>query len=77
MKTLWCSVAKSSRSRNVFPFVERRNPDLHGHLYLPLDRRQQGDEPVLCRIYRGKYWIVDEYEMNDLPCSDYERMHMT
>jgi len=46
---------------NVFPFVERRNPDLHGHIYLPLDRRQQGNEPVFSRIYRGEYWITDDY----------------
>jgi hypothetical protein len=70
-------VAKSSRSKNVIPFTERRNPDLHGHIYLPLDRRQQGDEPVFSRIYRGEYWITDEYEMNDLPCSDFERGYMT
>ena len=70
-------MAKSIKSKNVLPAVDRRNPDLHGHIYLALDRRKQGDERVLRRLRNSEFRHLDDYEMNDLPASDYEKGYMT
>lgn len=66
------------RKKNVIQPVERRNPDLCGYLYLPLDRRKQGNEPVLPRLHRGKRRldVVDE-DVKTYGQRDYERMHET
>jgi len=69
-------IRKLRKQKNVIPTVERRNPDLHGHIYKPLDRRQQGDERLLRRLCNSEFRNSDDYEMNDLPCSDYERGYM-
>ena len=70
-------MAKSSRSKNVIPFTERRNPDLHGYCYLPLDRRKQGNVDLLHGVCHRQRGHLDDYEMNDLPASDFERGYMT
>ena len=63
------------KKQNVRPTTDRRNPDLCGYLYLPLDRRKQGHESVLSGLHRRKRRFTDGYEINDLPCSDYQRMY--
>ena len=66
------------RNKNVIQPVERRNPDLHGHIYKPLDRRQQGDEyllPRLCNRQRGDS-CVDE-DVKAYGDRHFERMHET
>ncbi len=65
------------RKKNV-RFVDRRSDaNLSRGLYRALDQRKFRDEPVLPRLHRGKRRVDVEYEVDDLPCSDYERMHMT
>lgn len=70
-------VEKRKKTRHVIPSFDRRNPDLHGHIYKPLDRRKQGDEHLLPRLRSRQLRDSDDYEMNDLPCTDYERMYET
>jgi hypothetical protein len=67
------------KTQHVRPTTDRRNPDLHGYLYLPLERRAIRDEPVLSRLHRGQRRDnlgLNVYEVGDLPCSDYERGYM-
>ena len=70
-------VEKMKKTQHVRSTTDRRNPDLCGYLYLPLDRRKQRHESVLLGIHRRKRGVTDGNEMNDLPCSDYERMYQT
>lgn len=70
-------VEKIKKSIHVIPAADRRNPDLHGYLYLPLDRRKQGNERVLRRVCNCEFRNSDDYEMNDLPASHYQRGYET
>lgn len=70
-------VEKVKKSKNVVKPVYRNDRrTLPGCMYIRLDRRklhESGSDVDL----RDKLRLRDEYELNDLPCSDYERMHMT
>ncbi len=77
MKTRSSSEAKSSKSKNVRTPADFNERDLSRGIYRPLCKRRPvdggGDAVLLLR----KSSVSDDYEMNDLPCDDYQRMHMT
>ena len=76
MKILWCSVAKSSRSKNVSPPDRRSDANLSRGIYLPLERREIRNESMFPRLHGSKRRsnVVDD-EMSSYPASEYERMH--
>ena len=76
MKTQWCSVAKSSRSKNVSSPDRRSDSNLSRGIYRAIDRREIRNEPVLPRLHRGKRRldVVDE-DVKTYGQRDYERMY--
>ena len=69
-------MAKSSESRNVKPVHRRDRRSLSGGMYIRLDRRKLHESGTDVHL-RGELRLRDEYELNDLPCSDFERGFMT
>jgi hypothetical protein len=70
-------VEKMKKTKHVNSVDRRSDLNLSRGLYRPLDKRKSRNEPVLFRLHRGKsrFDVVDE--MNDLPASEYQRMHET
>jgi hypothetical protein len=73
------SVEKRKKSQHVGKSDRRSNDNLSRGMYLPLDRRPIRVKSVLSRLLtsqRGPCGGLD-YEMNDLPCDDFQKMYMT
>lgn len=74
MKTRLCFVAKlSGYERRAVDFNER---DLSRGLYRPLCKRRPVDGGGDAVLLPSESGFSDDYEMNDLPCTDYERGYM-
>ena len=70
-------VEKKKKSIHVLKPVHRIDRrTLSGGMYIRLDRRKLHESGVDAYI-RDKLRIRDEYELNDLPASDYEKGYMT
>lgn len=68
-------MAKSSKyERTASSFNER---DLSRGLYRPLCKRRPVDGGGDAVLLPSKSSVSDDYEMNDLPCTDFERGYMT
>jgi len=69
-------VEKLKKTKNVSPPDRRSNSNLSRGMYRAIDRREQGNEPVFPRLYRGKRGVdvVDDKAYLD---RHFERMHET
>lgn len=76
MKNRSSSVAKSSRSKNVKSVYRRDRRAVSRGMYIRLDRRKLHESGTDVHL-RGELRLRDEYELNDLPCDDFERGYMT
>ncbi len=74
-------VEKTKKSQHVRPTDRRSHINLSRGIYKPLDRRKQGNEPVLSRLHRGERGIDDGdemiYDFNDYPSDFYQRGYAT
>jgi hypothetical protein len=71
-------VEKTKKTRHVSSPDRRSDANLSRGMYLPLDRREIRNEPVLSRVFRGQHWphVVDD-EVRAYGDRHFERMHET
>ena len=70
-------VEKKKKSIHVSTTTLLNKRHLPGLCYRPLDQRKNSDGDSDAVLLSRKHSFSDGYEMNDLPCTDYERGYMT